>query len=49
MTPTTTDIEERDKWRARINRALAEFQTHADHIERAAADERKTESSAADA
>ena len=25
MNPTTTNVEERDQWRARINRALAEL------------------------
>jgi hypothetical protein len=33
MMPTTTNVEERDKWRARITRALAELQTEAPHID----------------
>jgi len=33
MNPTTTNVEERDQWRARLNRALAELQTDAPHID----------------
>jgi hypothetical protein len=39
MDPTTTNVEERDQWRARISRALSELQSHAGHIDgRAASD-----------
>ena len=33
MPPTSTNVEERDQWRAKINRALAELQTDAPHID----------------
>lgn len=33
MEPTTTNVEERDQWRARIRRALSDLQTHAAHID----------------
>lgn len=34
MNPTTTNVEERDQWRARINRALSELlPTNAPHID----------------
>lgn len=34
MNPTTTNVEERDQWRARINRALLELlPTNAPHID----------------
>lgn len=33
MDPTTTNVEERDQWRARISRALSELQSHAGHVD----------------
>lgn len=33
MDPTTTNVEERDQWRARIHRALSDLQSHAGHID----------------
>lgn len=30
---SSTDVEDRDQWRARITRALAELQTDAPHID----------------
>jgi hypothetical protein len=35
MDPTTTNVEERDQWRARISRALSELQSHSDHLQAA--------------
>ena len=47
MDPTTTNIEERDQWRARISRALSELTSHAGHIDgRASSDVSDSESSA---
>jgi hypothetical protein len=45
MDPTTTNVEERDQWRARINRALSELQSHADHLQTAAPSPAEQESS----
>ncbi len=33
MNPTTTNVEERDQWRARLNRALSELQVEPPHID----------------
>lgn len=35
MDPTTTNVEERDQWRARISRALSELQSHSTHLQAA--------------
>ena len=32
MDPTTTNVDDRDQWRARINRALSDLQSHATHL-----------------
>ena len=45
MDPTTTNAEERDQWRARINRALSELQAHSTHLHAAATSESDQESS----
>jgi len=49
MNPTTTNVEERDQWRARLNRALAELQTDAPHIDsRVVSDDRDQDGQSAE-
>jgi hypothetical protein len=44
MPPTTTNVEEKEKWRARIQSALAQLQTNAPHIDGRVQEHEDTES-----
>lgn len=44
----STDVQDRDQWRARIQRALAELQTDAPHVDGRVSDESTRDDQSAD-